>query len=185
MINHKGTQQIETDRLVLRKFSLEDANDMYNNWANDDSVTKYLTWPTHSSVDISKKVLGFTVESYDKKDTYSWAIFHKEKGEVIGSIGAVEVVDNQEQCTIGYCIGREFWGKGITSEALKAVINYFFVEVGFERLQAFYHSDNVASGKVMLKAGMKYEGKLRHYQKSTKGNFADCDFYGIIKSDYI
>ena len=184
MINHKGTKRIETERLILRKFTIDDADDMYNNWANDDLVTEYLTWPTHSSVEVSKMVLDYITASYKNEDTYSWAIFDKEFNEVIGTIGVVDKDDNHEYCTMGYCIGQQYWGKGITTEALKVVIEFLFKEVCYERIQAFFHSTNIASGKVMEKAGMKYEGKLRHYQKDNKGNFVDCDFYGIVRKDY-
>lgn len=183
MINHKGTQVIETDRLILRRFTLEDAEDMYYNWANDDLVTEHLSWPTHKNVEVTKQVLKSWVESYNREDTYSWAITLKEKNMVIGSIGVVEIEESHENCTIGYCIGRAFWGKGITTESFKGIIGILFDEVGFERIQAYHHADNPASGKVMKKSGLKYEGRLRHYRLNTKGDFVDCDFYGILRDD--
>lgn len=92
-MEHKGTVTLETERLILRRFELEDANDMFSNWASDPEVTKYLTWPTHSSIEVSKFVINDWVSSYDKKDYYSWAIELKGERKVVGSITAVKVND--------------------------------------------------------------------------------------------
>lgn len=183
MLNHRGTKLIETERLILRRFNLKDTEDMYNNWANDDEVTKHLSWPIHESIDVSAKIIESWVRSYDNNETYNWAIELKEIGEVIGSIGIVGLDNIYEQCSIGYCIGKSFWGKGITTEAFIGLIEFLFKEVGFERIQAYHHIDNPASGRVMIKAGLKYEGRLRNYRKKLNGIYVDCDFYGIIKSD--
>lgn len=183
MINHKGIQKLETERLVLRKFSLEDVEDMFNNWANDDLVTEHLSWPTHKDIDVTNKVLKTWVESYEQEDTYLWAITLKENNMVVGSIGVVDLDQRHEACSIGYCIGRAFWGKGITTEAFKVVLEFLLNDVGFERVQAYHHTNNPASGKVMEKSGLQYEGRLRHYRKNIKGEFVDCDLYGIIRAD--
>ncbi|WP_105616372.1 GNAT family N-acetyltransferase [Vallitalea okinawensis] len=181
MLYHKGTQTIETERLKLRRFTVKDAEDMYNNWANDDKVTECLSWPTHKSIDTTRKILESWMESYDKDDTYSWAITYKEDNIVIGSIGVVSLNNQHESCSIGYCIGRNFWGRGITTEAFKEIIQFLLYEVGFERIEAYHHTDNPASGNVMKKAGLLFEGTLRHYRKNIRGKFVDCDLYGIIK----
>ena len=74
---HKGTQQLETDRLILRRLSIEDAEQMYNNWASEDEVTKFLTWPTHASVDISKMVIEDWIKNYDKNNPKSGRVMQK------------------------------------------------------------------------------------------------------------
>ena len=81
-MKHSGTKTIETPRLMLRRFTLEDAPAMYRNWASDPEVTKYLTWPTHSSVAVSRRVLEDWVEQYDKDSCYQWAIVLKETGAI-------------------------------------------------------------------------------------------------------
>lgn len=77
-MNHKGTILLKTDRLILRKFVMEDADIMYKNWASEDEVTKFLTWPTHSDVEVTKAVLRSWIENYNKADFYNWAIELKE-----------------------------------------------------------------------------------------------------------
>lgn len=107
----------------------------------------------------------------------------KENEKVIGSISVVELSNTNEHCDIGYCIGKAYWNKGITTEALKAVILFLFNEIGFERVQAIHYTENVASGEVMKKAGMTYEGRRRKFHKNLAGIFVDCDAYAILKED--
>ena len=80
-MNHKGTILLETNRLILRKFVIEDSEAMYNNWASEDKVTKFLTWPTHSDVEVTRAVLSSWIADYNKADFYNWAIELKEIGE--------------------------------------------------------------------------------------------------------
>ncbi len=183
MLEHKGTQDIHTNRLLLRRFFESDAQMMFDNWANDHDVTRYLTWPTHKDVEISKSVLAEWIDSYENKEFYQWAVVLKDINEAIGSISVVNLSNNNEHCEIGYCIGKLFWDNGITTEALKAVISYLFNEVGFERISAIHQSENIASGKVMKKAGMQYEGRKRKFHKNLNGEFVDCDSYAILRDD--
>lgn len=153
---------------------------MYVNWASDDEVTKYMTWPTHTNVEISQLVVNDWVSSYDKDDFYLWAIVFE--GQVIGSISVVQMDDNVQKAHVGYCIGRNWWRKGIMSEALKAVMDYLFDEVGMNRIEACHDLNNPNSGGVMIKCGMKYEGTLR---QSGWNNQGVCDevFYALLKAE--
>ncbi|MFT5872469.1 MAG: ribosomal-protein-alanine N-acetyltransferase [Clostridium sp.] len=174
-----GSKTIETERLILRKFQLSDANDMYKNWASDDEVTKFLTWPTHTDVEVSRMVLDTWLKGYSDDKNYQWCIELKSTGEAIGSIGVVENKENIDAVEIGYCIGRKFWNQGLTSEAFKALIRFFFQEVGVNRIEARHDSLNSNSGKVMLKCGLKYEGTRI---KADRNNMGICDvvMYGLL-----
>ena len=91
-MNHCGTKRIETERLVLRRFAIGDAEAMYRNWASDPEVTKYLTWPAHTGVEMSKAVLKEWTTAYANHSYYQWAIVLKENGACpIGSISAVDL----------------------------------------------------------------------------------------------
>ena len=183
-MKHTGTKELETDRLVLRQFKLDDAEAMYSNWANDPEVTKYLTWPAHSSAEVSKSVLKDWVSQYEKTDYYQWAISLKANGnEPIGCISVVHKEDKLEMVHIGYCIGVKWWKKGITSEALDAVMAYFFDEVGVNRVESRHDPNNANSGKVMMKCGMKYEGTMREADWSNQG-ICDASLYAMLKKDY-
>ena len=125
-MKHCGTQRLETERLILRRFVIEDSAAMYKNWASDEDVTRYLTWPAHSSQEISKGVIEDCVNSYSNESFYSWAIVLKDNGEPIGSISVVRMNEDISMAHIGYCIGKNWWHKGITSEALKAIMDFLF-----------------------------------------------------------
>ena len=152
-MNHCGTRELETERLILRRFTLDDAPFMHKNWASDPEVTKYLTWPCHESVEASRCVLESWMPCYENDNYYNWAIVLKELGEPIGSIAVVEQKEDTSMVHIGYCIGRKWWHQGITSEAFAAVIKYLFEEVGVNRLEARHNVNNPNSGRVMKKCG--------------------------------
>ena len=183
-MEHKGTVRIETDRLVLRRFTPDDADAIFNNWASDDEVTKFLTWPTHPNTDVTKFVLNDWVSDYAKEDNYQWGITIKENGdEVIGSIAAVDVNDNIGKIHIGYCIGRKWWHCGITSEAFSAVIPFLFQEVKANRIESQHDPNNPYSGEVMAKCGLKHEGTLRKADWSNKG-IVDACMYSLLREEW-
>ena len=176
-----GTQRIETERLILRRFTLEDAPAMYERWANDPEVTRYLTWQPHRSVEDSRAILSEWVARYGEGDYYNWAIELKGVG-VIGSIGVVSQEEQTQSAEIGYCIGRAYWGRGIMPEALRAVLDYLFDEAHFRRVSAKHDIENTNSGRVMEKAGMRCEGVLRGAGYNNRG-IIDIVLRATILSD--
>ena len=181
MLKHKGTVRLETSRLILRRAQMEDAEPMFHNWANDKEVTKYLTWPPHSNIEVTQKVLESWVESYEKEDYYQWMIVLKEIHEPIGSI-MVSTVGRAQSAHVGYCIGKKWWHQGIMSETLKRVMDFLFDEVGYHRVEAMHDSNNPNSGKVMAKCGMKYEGTLRMADRNNQG-ICDACYYGLLAEE--
>jgi len=121
MLTQKGTQIINTDRLLLRRFRCDYAYDMFKNWVNDREVTKFLTWKPHNNVEGTKKIIEQWVNEYEHNNIYNWAIEVKKTGEVIGGISIVKLDENNYSCEIGYCMSRKYWSKGIMSESLKVV----------------------------------------------------------------
>ena len=182
-MKHKGTVTLETERLILRRFQVEDADAMYNNWASDDEVTKYLTWPTHTDVSVSKAVIDSWLELYQKPEHYSWAIVLKENGEPIGSIAAVQQREDINMVHIGYCIGRKLWRRGYTSEALICLVRFFFEDVGVKRIESRHDPRNPNSGMVMQKAGLRFEGTFREADRNNQG-ICDATHYAILAADY-
>ena len=183
-MKHCGTQTIETDRLILRKFEKEDAAAMYKNWASDPEVTKFLTWPAHTSIEVSKWVTNDWVNSYKDDNYYQWAITVKENGkEPIGSISVVHMKEEISMMHIGYCIGQAWWHKGVTSEALKAVMDFLFKEVEVNRIEARHDPRNPNSGNVMKKCGMKYEVTMRAADFNNQG-ICDACYYAILKEEW-
>ena len=182
-MKHLGTKKIETQRLVLRQFTPEDAEAMFRNWASDPEVTKYLTWPAHADPGVSRWVTEGWVSHYKEENFYQWAIVPKELGEPVGSISAVKVDEDAQWVEIGYCIGKAWWRQGFVSEALNAVMDFFFEQVGVLRIQARHDPRNPNSGAVMRKCGMKYEGTLRRADRNNQG-ICDASVYGILREEY-
>ena len=182
-MQHLGTKRLETQRLLLRPFTLEDAPAMFENWANDPEVTRYLTWPTHRSVETSREVLADWVTHYGEPAYYQWAIVPKEAGEPIGGISVVHRNDDVGSVHIGYCIGRRWWRQGVTSEALARVLRFFFEEVGALRVDSRHDPHNPGSGAVMAHCGMTREGTMRQADRNNQGI---CDYteYGILRDEY-
>ena len=181
-MNKAGTQRIETDRLILRRFRSEDAEDMYANWASDPEVTRFLTWPAHSSVDVTKALLTDWIPRYKDGGFFNWAMEYKDTGKVIGNISVVRLIESIDAAEMGYCMSRAYWGQGLMPEALRAVMDYLFDVVGLNRIAACHDVNNPKSGRVMDKAGMKQEGILR---AAGKNNLGICDdvWHAMIRSD--
>ena len=182
-MNNRGTQTIETQRLILRRFTVEDAPAMYKNWASDPEVTRYLTWPTHGSADISRAVLSDWIPRYADGAYFNWAIVWKATGRAIGNISVVTLIEDICAAELGYCLSRAYWGRGIMPEALKAVIDYLFNSVQLNRIAACHDVNNPKSGRVMEKAGMKREGILRQAGKNNQG-ICDIALHAIIRKDW-
>ena len=181
-MNKLGTKRIETERLILRRYVMEDAEDMYNHWASDKEVTKYLSWPTHPSVDITRMLIGDWISKYEDGGYFNWVIELKNAGTAIGNISVVNLEEEIDAAEIGYCMSRNYWGQGIMPEALRAVMDYLFDEVGLNRVEAYHDVNNPKSGRVMEKAGMKREGVLRQAKRNNLG-IHDVVLYAVIKDD--
>ena len=124
-MNHCGTRNLETPRLLLRPLTLDDAQMMYDNWASDPAVTKYLRWEPHPSWVYTAELLHEWSKHYADPAYYQWGICEKDTGVLFGSLclgpGETDPVWQQPMWEPGYCIGRRWWNQGYTTEALCAV----------------------------------------------------------------
>ena len=180
-MTHKGTQTITTERLKLRRFTVEDAQEMYDNWASDPRVTKYLSWEPHTSPEATAALLREWVKSYENDNCYNWVMEYE--GHCIGTISVVRQSDRNESAELGYDLGCNYWNKGLMTEAAKAVIRFLFEEVGCHRVVIRHAVKNPASGRVAQKCGLTYEGTHRETFKSRDGEFLDIAEYAILKTD--
>lgn len=182
-MRHKGTITIETNRLCLRAFELNDAEAAFKNWTSDRMVTEFLRWPTHTDISITERVISDWVEESKKTDFYQWAIVLKEINEPIGTISVVGRNEDLNILHIGYCIGSKWWHQGITSEAFFAIIPYLFNEVGVNRIESQHDPNNPYSGSVMKKCGLQYEGTLRKADFNNRG-IVDACMYSLLKDEW-
>ncbi|MCH5188949.1 MAG: GNAT family N-acetyltransferase [Oscillospiraceae bacterium] len=178
-----NTKTLESNRLILRRFLLEDAEGMYNNWATDSECCKFLSWDVHKNIDETKSVIQSWINGYDS-GSYNWIVELKDTNEVIGSISAVSVSKKHFTAELGYCYGSKFWGNGYATEALRTVIEYLLKECNFYLIEARHISGNPASGRVMEKAGMHKDAVLRNRRiNKYTGERNDSVIYSIKKEE--
>ncbi len=183
-MNHKGTVVLETKRLILRRYSLDDTDDMFNNWATNENVTKFLPWTPYTSKEDLQAYISMCIESYEKPSTYNWIIEFKENRQAIGSISVTNVNEDIDEAEVGYCLGEDYWHKGIMTEAFSRVIEFLFDEVNVNKVSASHDVNNPNSGKVMKKCGLIYEGTKKQGARNNTG-LCDDAIYGLVKSDYL
>jgi ribosomal-protein-alanine N-acetyltransferase len=179
MLEHKGSRILTTARLELRAYADTDYEMMYQNWASDPEVTKFLTWDTHTNIETTKALVSEWAQAYASPTVYHWGI--TMLSELIGDIAVVRWSEDHEWCEIGYCLCRRFWGRGIMTESLTEVIRYLLDDIGFHRIQLRYDSINTASGRVMQKTGLVYEGMMKDANRRKDGSWADVILYGLTK----
>ena len=183
-MNHLGTITLRTERLVLCQFAKMDAEDMYKNWASSEAVTKYLRWLPHENVEVTRSLIDEWEENYKNPTFYHWAIVLRDINEPIGSISVVDMDDKAGMVHIGYCIGEKWWHQGITTEALRAVIDFFFNYIGAERVESQHDPNNPNSGLVMEKCGMHYERTIENGDVSNQG-IVDAKMYAISRAEWL
>ena len=183
MLNHTGTITLKTDRLILRRVEFNDIYDI-SRWKSDKDVSKNMAWSKVGSLMEVGEHLNYWLEQYEtSKDFYLWGIALKENGKLMGRIKITAINNLALSGELDYCLAKEYWGKGYVTEAAKKIIEYAFEEVGFNRIFAEHIVGNEASGKIMKKCNMQYEGLLRQVLKNELG-FFDCKLYAILKEDY-
>ena len=178
-----GTQTLSTPKLCLRQYALRDAQAMFDNWASDPEVTKTLMWDTHTSPEHTRRLLAGWIKSYDSGRFYHWVI--EKEGQPIGDIALVSWSPVRLDGEIGYCLAKKYWNQGLMTEALQAVMRFLFEEVGFRRLILRHAMNNPASGRVMEKAGLRYEGRLRQAYLEKDGGFSDLALYAALKEEWL
>lgn len=150
------TPILETDRLILRPFNTADAQDVFCCWESDADVAKYMFWSSHNDIEKTKEWISFELEQISKNDWYRFAIVLKETNELIGT-GLIYYEDEVSCWEIGYNLGKKYWGKGYTTEAMKEIIRFAAQELHITEIVGRFAKENPNSGNVMQKLGFKYE----------------------------
>lgn len=166
--------EFTTERLILRPFRNGDAEAMFRNWTYDERVAKYCRWYPHKSIKETEEYLDLCI---DKE--YCWAITLKDCDEPIGAIDLVGT-NSDGAAEIGYVLKHDCWGKGLMTEAVKAVIKELFRN-GFDKVCACHNVDNPASGKVMEKCGMIYTRSCMAQRKFGSDEQCKVKYYEISR----
>lgn len=183
MLTHIGTNTIETERLILRRFNYTDDEDMLQYWIADERIQSLYSEPVYTTKDEVKGLLDKYIGSYDKDDYYRWAIIEKKSNKCIGQI-AYFLVDNKNHfAEIEYCIGTEFQCKGYATEATKAIIEYGFKKINLHKVQICTKTINQPSKRVIEKCGFTYEGTMRDFFYMN-GEYVGRLYFSILKSEF-
>ena len=166
------TPILETKRLILRPGKVSDAEAVYNNWASDPDVAKFMRWNVHGSIDDTIAWLADGEAGVADENKYNWFFVHKEANEPIGS-GGVFYNNTHDMFEIGYCIAKRYWGQGLTSEAAKEILRFTTQELGKTKLFACCAYENPASGRILEKLGFVYKGD---------GEYSSFDGQRVFKS---
>ena len=183
-MKYLGSKTLETERLILRKIKVEDALTAFNNWCNSDVVDKYVLWVKHPNIQTTIKQFQHWVEAYNDEKTFRWIVELKEDHDLLGTIDVSTKFIEYGTCSIGYCYSEKYWNKGYATEALKRVIKYLFEECDADVVFAEHMENNPASGRVMEKSGMIYEGRTRKRLIDKDNIRNDLLSYSILKEEY-
>jgi ribosomal-protein-alanine N-acetyltransferase len=152
--------ELLTERLLLRPPAETDAEQVFARYSADPDVCRYLSWRPHRCVDDTANFLRGRIADHTKGQRYSFLIFTRDRAELLGSIGGML----EGHCLqFGYCLARDAWGRGFAAEAASAFIAAAFENPAVLRLQAYCDVENPRSARVLEKAGLRYEGRLRCY----------------------
>ena len=173
---------LETDRLLLRKASLDDAADIFE-YASDHEVPRFMPWEPHQSIQTTYEYLEHVLDGYRQHSPGPWALVHKRDAKMIGTCSFGSWERDHRRAEIGYVLNRRYWGQGYMAEAVRAIIAFGFRELGLNRIQARCDVPNIGSARVMEKAGMSFEGVLRQ-QLFSKGSYRDMKMYSILRSEW-
>ncbi|MFL0252583.1 GNAT family N-acetyltransferase [Clostridium neuense] len=180
-MNGIGTQKIETDRLILRRFGIEDSAKVYKNWTSDSLTTRYLSWDTHENEAVTREYIKSKLSLYDNEFFFDWIVIRKEDYEPIGEISCVKFSKFHRLCEMGDCYGSKYWNLGYGTEALKAFIKYMLKKVEVDIVIACHTESNAASGRIMEKAGMRKDAVLPNYFVNKETGKREAQVYYSIE----
>lgn len=177
-------ENLYTARLCLRKLTRDDVPLYHARLSGSREVTKYMLFQPQQDISGTAAVVEKVLSRYETGRCYRFCIALKESRELIGIIEPLRFDEENSSCSFAYMLGSDFWGQGYGTEALKAVLDFLFRDMEMELVQADHMGSNAASGAVMRKAGMVYQGILPDaYEKD--GVLHDAPQYSITRSQWL
>ncbi len=173
---------IETERLTLRRITLNDVDDMYE-YSSDNNVTRYLTWSPHPDKAYTHEYINYLQTRYRTGDFFDWGVYFRSERKMIGTCGFTRFDYVNNSAEIGYVLNSNYHGRGIATEASRAAVEFGFKRLGLNRIECKYIIGNDASRKVMEKNGMKFEG-IRREGMLIKGEYRDIGICSILRREY-
>lgn len=176
----KPPEEFETKRLRLRIPALDDAEKIFNLYAQDKKVTRFLTWKPHDSIDETRAFLERCLDVWQQSRAFPWVVVEREQDQLIGMI---ELEVDGHRAELGYVLAQAFWGAGYATEAAQLVVDWAIAQPKIFRVWAVCDVENLPSARVLEKAGMKREGTLKRwlYHPNSDKKPRDCYVYSIVK----
>lgn len=174
---------IETERLIIRRFTPLDAKHVYDCCNDYDVVKTTLKMPWPYTMEIAEGWINKQIQNENDGENYELAIcFKNDPKKVIGCIALLNIKSEPKRAELGYWVGKKYWRQGIATEAARAMIEYGFNKLGLHSIIARYFDINPASGRVMQKCGMTYVGTMRE-NEIRFGKYQNVGYYEILESD--
>ncbi|HEX9494386.1 MAG TPA: GNAT family protein [Candidatus Limnocylindria bacterium] len=174
--------QVTTDRLALRRVRQSDLDDIYA-YASDPDVSRYTSWAPHTSPDETRQFVRRVLDAYLEKRVANWGIELKAERKLIGMGGYVWWDPLQSAAELGYVIGKPYWGQGLMTEAVKAMIDFGFQRMALNRVVIRMDPRNIGSWRVAEKSGCRFEGIARQAIYA-KGKFDDLMVWAILREEW-
>ena len=171
-------RELETERLRLRALCLDDVQSVYDGWANDPEVTRYLTWNPHQSPDQTRDIMNYWLAEYEKEDCFRYGIERKADQALMGMIDVVGFRDGVP--VIGYCSGKKYWNQGYMTEAFQAVVQELF-SAGYEAIIVEAVQENTGSNRVIEKCGFSFVGSREQPLSRFKPDIVTVNAYRLNK----
>lgn len=173
---------LKTHRLILRPFEISDAPEVQR-LAGDHAIAEMTLLIPHPYEDgMAEDWISTHAPTFEAGEGVTFAITLRADGTLLGAISLMAIAPGH-QAELGYWIGVPYWGQGYATEAARAVVDYAFTTLNLARVHAHHFAHNPASGKVLRKIGMKYEGcRRRHVHKW--GQLEDIEMYGVLKEEW-
>ena len=182
-MEHTGTIDFETPRLLCRRFNSDDYEDMFNNWASDPLIQLEYGEPVYEDIPQVRSLLKKYIDSYSSPDYYRWAIIDKQSNLNIGQIAFCRVYSDCKTAEIEYCVGQAFWGKGYAGEALDALIGFAYKSTEFQKLEAYHRVENIKSGRVLEKSMMHVADTVERFKRENETPVGEV-CYCIERNEY-
>ncbi len=171
-----NTPILESDRIILRPLSINDAEQIYKNWTSDVEVAKFMIWDIHKSINDTIDWLKVEEQNINSEKHYTWGFVLKETGELFGS-GGINYKEELDCYELGYNIMKKYWGRGLTTEAGKVILDFAISTLGEKKFFCRHAIDNIGSQKVMTKLGFVYFGDSSYTSFSGQKNYLSKDYF--------
>jgi len=177
----KAPEEIETARLILRRPAMSDAAAIFDAYAADPEVTRFLGWPRHRSIRDTRDFLRFSAREWERWPAGPYLIVSRADGRLLGSTGLG--FQAPHEAMTGYVLARDAWGHGYATEAAGAVLRWAFETLDLNRVQAETDTRNLASARVLEKLGFVREGTLRE-DCVVGGEVSDSWVFGLLRREW-